>query len=211
MKPLLTDVVAQIFYCLYRFGIRKNKIKVHSIEETIEELCNSNKSMVRFGDGEILIIRGKNLKLQDSETELSEALQRIISFEHEDLMVTISNIFGDLSIYRKESQKFWKSHLLFERKVYDKYCRTDKIYYDTFVSRFYYAFKSKDKCGQWVEAIKRIWENKDIVIVEGERTHNGVGNDFFVTAKTIERIIVPANNAVSSCMPLCKTEIFLFK
>lgn len=37
---------------------------------------------------------------------------------------------------------------------------------------------------------------KDIVVVEGTRTHNGVGNDLFELAGSVERIICPSSNAM---------------
>ena len=52
MKRMIKDVLAYLDYCLYRLGIKKCSIKVHSVEETINELITTDKSMVRFGDGE---------------------------------------------------------------------------------------------------------------------------------------------------------------
>ena len=37
--------------------------------------------------------------------------------------------------------------------------------------------------------LKRIWDGKDIVIVEGEKTKLGMGNDLLSNAKSIRRII----------------------
>ncbi|MBR5223436.1 MAG: DUF1792 domain-containing protein, partial [Clostridia bacterium] len=42
---------------------------------------------------------------------------------------------------------------------------------------------------------KKIWENKKLLIVEGEFTRNGVGNDLFASAKSVSRVICPAENA----------------
>ena len=216
MKQLLKNVLAQISYSLYRVRIRKNRIRVHTVDETIEELLYSNKSMVRFGDGEVTVIRGKDLKLQEINSEMSEGLKRMLKYEHENMIVTIPEIFGDMSMYRKESRQFWKEHLLIYRRIYKKYCNPDKIYYSTSFSRFYYAFEDKQFCDVWAECIKQIWKDKDIVIVEGERTHNGVGNDLFSTAQSVERIIGPASNAYSRldeilecCRKYSKDRLFL--
>ena len=43
--------------------------------------------------------------------------------------------------------------------------------------------------------MKQIWEGRDIVIVEGEKTRVGIGNDLLNNAKSIKRMICPAENA----------------
>ena len=43
--------------------------------------------------------------------------------------------------------------------------------------------------------VKNIWKNKNIIIVEGEQTRFGVGNDLLENSKSVERIICPSNNA----------------
>ncbi|MCM1153932.1 MAG: GT-D fold domain-containing glycosyltransferase [Roseburia sp.] len=216
MKRLIKDILAQIDYLLYRAGIKKCSLKVHSVEETIEELICTDKSMIRFGDGEITMIRGRSLKLQQVEPEIVEGLKRLLAYEHEDMLVTIPEIFGDLSFYRKESRQFWKDHLLFSRKVYERYCNPDRVYYNTSVSRFYYAMEDKKVCRRQAERIREIWRDKDIVIVEGERTHNGVGNDLLDSAGSVERIIGPSSDAygkldelLACCRAYPKDRLFL--
>ncbi|MBS7340323.1 MAG: DUF1792 domain-containing protein [Lachnospiraceae bacterium] len=216
MKQTIKAVLAQMDYGLYRMGIKKCSIKVHTIEETISELITTNKSMVRFGDGEVTMIRGRSLVLQQVNPEITEGLKRIIGYGYDDLIVAIPSIFDDLSIFREESRQFWKDHLLFSRKEYKKYCDTGKIYYNSLVSRFYYSIEDKSKCDGWVNEIKKIWQEKDIVIVEGGRTHNGVGNDLFDSARSIERIIGPSKDAyvmldeiMEACRQYPKDRLFL--
>lgn len=195
IKRLVKDMIAQIDYSLYRIGIKKCAVRVYTMDETIDELINTDKSLIRYGDGEITMIRGRSLLLQKVEPDIIEGLKRLLAYEHDGLIIAIPYIFDDLSIYIKSSAKFWKDHLLFSRKYYEKYCNTDKKYYNSFVSRFYYFMEDKGRCSEWVEKIKLIWKDKDIVVVEGERTHNGVGNDLLDSARSIERIIGPSSDA----------------
>lgn len=216
IKRLVKDILAQIDYSLYRAGLKKCRIKVHTIEETIEELINTNKSLIRYGDGEITMIRGRSLVLQQVEPEIIEGLKRLLAYEHDDLIIAIPEIFDDLSIYIKKSESFWKDHLLFSRKYYEKYCNTDREYYNSFISRFYYFMNDKSKCSAWIEGIKQIWKDKDVVVVEGGRTHNGVGNDLLDSARTVERIIGPSSDAyvkldeiMECCRKYSKDRLFL--
>ena len=216
IKRCVKDILALTDYSLYRSGVKKCGIKVHSVEETIDELIHTDKSMVRFGDGEITMIRGRSLKLQKVEPEIVDGLKRLLSYQYDDMIVTIPEIFDDLSVYRKESRQFWRDHLLFSRKIYEQYCNPDRIYYNTSLSRFYYALEDKGKCGRWIEQIRQIWKDKDVVVVEGERTHNGVGNNLLDTAKSVERIIGPASDAygkldeiIACCEEYPKDRLFL--
>ncbi len=216
MKRKIKDILAAIAYFLYEKGILHNSIKVHSIDETIDELLHTNKSLVRFGDGEIVMIKGGDLMLQKASPEIAKGLAEILAYPYDDLMVTIPGIFDTLSDHRKASRQFWKDHLLFCRKTYEKYCNPDRIYYTTFVSRCYYYAKDRSNCGEWFAKIRKIWENKDVVVVEGTRTHNGVGNDLLDTAASVERIICPPRDAygaiariLEACEAYDKDRLFL--
>lgn len=216
MKRKIKDILAAIAYFLYEKGILHNSIKVHSIDETIDELLQTNKSLVRFGDGEIVMIKGGDLMLQKASPEIAEGLAEILAYPYDDLMVTIPGIFDTLSDHRKASRQFWKDHLLFCRKTYEKYCNPNRIYYTTFVSRCYYYAQDRSNCGRWFAKIRKIWENKDVVVVEGTRTHNGVGNDLLDTAASVERIICPPRDAygaipriLEACEAYDKDRLFL--
>ena len=44
-------------------------------------------------------------------------------------------------------------------------------------------------------SLRSVWNNKDITIIEGEKTRFGVGNDLIDNAKSCERILGPAVNS----------------
>jgi len=216
MKRKIKDILAAVVYFLYEKGILHNTIRVHSIDETLDELIKTEKSMVRFGDGEILMIKGGSLVLQKASPEIGEGLSEILGYQYDDLMVTIPDIFVSLSEHRKESRQFWRDHLLFCRKVYRRYCNPDRIYGSTFLSRCYYFVEDKKDCGRWFAKVRKIWENKEIVVVEGSRTHNGVGNDLLDPAAGVERIICPPSDAygaldriLAACEQFDKSKMFL--
>lgn len=216
MKQKIKDILAAIAYFLYEKGILHNRIQVHTIDETIDVLLNTEKSMVRFGDGEIVMIKDVDLMLQKASPEIAEGLAGILAYPHDDLIVTIPNIFETLSDHHRESRQFWRDHLLFCRKTYERYCNPDRVYYSTFVSRCYYYAADRSGCGTQFAKIRKIWENRDVVVVEGEKTHNGVGNDLLDTARSVERIICPPSNAygaipaiLDACTAYDKDRLFL--
>ena len=216
MKRIIKDTIAAIAYFLHEKRILPNRIRVHTIDETIDELLSTQKSMVRFGDGEIVMIKGKDLMLQKASPEIVEGLAKILAYTYDDLIVTIPGIFDTLSDHHRDSRQFWRDHLLFCRKTYEKYCNPNRVYYSTFVSRCYYYAADRSGCGAWFAKIRKIWENKNIVVVEGIRTHNGVGNDLLDTAASIERILCPPSDAygalpaiIDACTAYDKDRLFL--
>lgn len=216
MKRFIKDNCASLIYFLYRKGFIQNKLTVYSVDETLDLLIHTSKSLVRFGDGEITMIRGRSLKLQNVEPAIIEDLKRILGYRHKDLMVSIPDIFDGVEQYHSRSRQSWKDHLLCSRWVYKKYCNPNITYCNAFVSRCYYIFKDKSLCAGWFEKIKMIWNAKHIVVVEGVYTHNGVGNDLFDSAADVKRIIAPACNAYcklpeirEACLKHPKDRLFL--
>lgn len=63
------------------------------------------------------------------------------------------------------------------------------------MTRPYMMYKDKsnarDKFNKW----QKIWNEKELLIIEGEGSRLGVGNDLFYNVKSIERIICPSKNA----------------
>ena len=216
MKRKLKNILAAIVYFLYEKNILHSSIRVQSIDETLDELLNTNKSLVRFGDGEIVIIKGVDLILQQASLEIGEGLSEILGYQYDGLIVALPNIFDSLSDYNEANKPFWKDHLFFCRKIYETYCNPTRVYGSAFVSRCYYLFRDKSHCSRWFEKIRKIWEDKDVVVVEGSRTHNGVGNDLLALAGSVERIICPPKDAYGSlerilsvCRQYKKDKVFL--
>lgn len=187
--------VFKFVYMLHEKKLIKNKLHVNEIDQTIDKLIHSEESFVRFGDAEIRIIEGNTTKFQDYDPALAERLYEILQYKQEHILVGIPDIFDSLGQYTDKSKSFWMEHLFFSRKTYLKYCNVDKVYENAFFSRLYYIYKDKEQSGKWFGRVKEIWKNKEIVIVEGEGTHTGVGNDLIDTAASVERIICPSLNA----------------
>lgn len=194
IKKPVKRLCAEFFYQVYMKFLPK-RISVHSVEETLDELLFTDKSLVRFGDGEIVVLSGKNIYFQTASPEISAGLKRIIGYEHEGLMVTLPDIFNSLDIYIPDSQAFWKDHLMFFRRIYYQYCNPQRCYYNTSVSRCYLTLADHSVSGKWFEKFRQVFQNKRLVVVEGSTTHNGVGNNLLDLAESVERIICPPRNA----------------
>lgn len=176
---------------------RKKPPIVKGTDETIDKLVNGRISISRYGDGEFALMNGKDLMFQPYYEELSERLKFIITSNEKNHIVGIPNVFESLEIYTDKSKEYWSKYLnLNISKIY-KMLDKNKKYYDTQVTRLYIDTKDKYKVKNRFDKIKTIWEDKDIVIVEGGKSRLGIGNNLFDSAKSISRIICPSKDAFS--------------
>ncbi|MDD4514749.1 SP_1767 family glycosyltransferase [Massilibacteroides sp.] len=176
---------------------KKQKItpQVATIEETINKIISDGCSISRFGDGEILLTHCHSIGFQKGDPELATRLIEVLESNDKKHLVCISDVFKDLYRYNRKARRFWRAHFYLYGELWDKYLSPEKEYYNTFVSRPYMDFASKKECDKWFKEIKRVWNNRDIVFIEGEKSRLGVGNDLFDNANSIKRILCPAYDA----------------
>lgn len=171
-------------------------ISVKSIDETLDEIIENKKSVVRIGDGELDLIYGEDIRYQHSNSKLAKVLKDCILNNHNSKILTcLPDIFTNLDRYN-EMRGYYALGVL--PKFSDLFKEIEKSKYSygsTFMSRMYISFRDKSKSQHYVDKLRDIWKDKDILIVEGEYTRSGVGNHLFENAKSIQRIICPAADA----------------
>lgn len=171
--------------------------KIASPDDTIDKIVNDNCSIARFGDGEFDMICGVGMKYQKYNKELAKRLKQVLDSNEKGLLVGINNVI-DLEYsekYNDFANNFWKGWLHDNKFKLLKLLSKNKQYYSSNITRFYIDYKDKSWVGDYVQNLKRIWDNQEVVIVEGEYSRLGVGNDLFDNMKSIQRIICPSENA----------------
>lgn len=171
--------------------------KIKSPEETIEKIVNEGCSITRYGDGEFDMICGIGMNYQKYDKDLANKLEEVLNSNEDKLLVGINNII-DLEYsekYNDFANNFWKKWLKQNKFKLLKLLSKNKQYYSSNISRFYIDYKDKSFVEGYVKKLRQIWDNKNIVIVEGEQSRLGVGNDLFDNANSIQRIICPSENA----------------
>lgn len=166
-----------------------------SIDESISYVINNHVSVARFGDGEIKLIAGKDLPFQKCEQRLQSLLIEVISSDLPNLLVCLPGTLVDLSLYDHQSLIHWKKHLSYYRAYWYKYNIKDKIYGNTQMTRCYMDLKDKSSSNLFFAGLKKIWTDRDVIIIEGKQTRLGIGNDLFQNVKSIKRILAPNQNA----------------
>lgn len=164
-----------------------------AINKIIQEKC----SLVRYGDGEFEIMDGKErLVYQDHHPELSRRLKEIIFAEDERLLIGIANNYGSLEDYAEDVADGIRMYMSREIRNYHlSALKQDKVYYDAYMFKAYYPFRDRRDTAMRISDIKKIWKDRDVVLIEGDKTRTGYGNDLFDNVKSLSRIIGPTRNA----------------
>ena len=172
--------------------------RVYSSEETIEYIIKNKCSISRFGDGELGLMYGRSISFQEYSKDLGEKLKGVKTTD--SCLVCVPNLFrGALSkdIFTKEEYDFWKKSGLVYGGLWRKSFGKMEPLGDALISRFYMRLKDKSGVAGYVEKLKMLWNDRNIVFVEGKNSRLGVGNDLFDNASSIRRILAPEKNAFS--------------
>ena len=174
--------------------LKKRKPVVKNTDETLNKIIDEKASMSRFGDGEFALMYGENLKFQSYNHELAQRLKEIIKSCNENHIVGIPYVFNDRIHLTEKADSYWNKYLeLNSHKIY-KLLDFSKTYYDTQVTRLYIDTRDKELVKERFNKIRSLWNNRDIVLIEGAKSKLGIGNVLFRNANSIERIICPSKN-----------------
>ena len=189
-----------------------------SKEKTLNEIIYNKKSISRLGYDEFRIIFGISAGFQKYEPELAKRLLFILNSKEKNLLIGINIPYKkkDLEERIDSVKSMWINHFQKSKFKLTKIIKKNKKYYSALITRFYTLFKDKSNCLAYIQKIKKIWDNRDVLIIEGDKTRVGIGNDLLNNSKSIKRIICPNINAfsvydkiLSSVLKFYKNELIL--
>ena len=195
MMGLVVSVKKWLLVERYLYWIRKDKEKmafirhlsILSAEDTIDFIINNRCNVSRFGDGEFYVASGASNGFQKPDKRLSRMLRDTLATSHKNLLlcipISLTTIEG-LTLHSKLfTTEFIHNHL---KDAVMPYVPLDKRYGDSLFTRFYMSKSNKTnrRLRAYVDKLKSLWANQDVLLVEGEFSRNGVGNDLFDNVKS---------------------------
>lgn len=212
IRHKIGPVLAYIIY-IFNIYIRRNrkKPKILSINDSLDLIIKEELSVIRFGDGEIFLIDGGNTAFQAYSHELAKKLEEIIRTNVKGLLVCAPGIWEKLDIFEPYAYWFNMHHLYRNGHVWKDLLSPTQVYGDTNMTRPYLGYKNKSVCGEIFKKLFSIWSGKDIILIEGEKSRLGVGNDMFENTASIKRILCPAENAFSKYLEIKKEAMKISK
>lgn len=207
MHKLKLIVLQMIHWVIYRLNYyKRSKIKILPAKQTVDYIIEHKCSISRYGDGELGQVynylektNSNKSSFQSYDESLGRRLYEILAEggnKDINLKVGLPGCFGGLgtSYLRRYAASSWEG---FSNVNINKTLRilSPNIFLDSTFTRFYLSHRDKSRCKEFIEHVKKIWENRDLIIIEGEYTCLGIGNDLFAGAKSIRRILCPATDA----------------
>ncbi|MDT0294063.1 GT-D fold domain-containing glycosyltransferase [Mesonia ostreae] len=170
--------------------------KVKSIPETIDKILDDDCSICRFGDGELLYIAEKrSLPFQRQDDRLRDYFIKILNSENPKILVGLPIGYYSLENLKPNSKRTWRAIISWTYPRVRGFLRKDKEYYNASMTRLYMDYDDTSHSEAWFRKVRSIWEEKDILLIEGEKSRLGVGNDLFKNSRSVKRVLGPAHNA----------------
>jgi glycosyltransferase family protein len=197
-KPIRT-FAKYFFSWIYPIFIRIYPLpKIATIEETIDKLILEKCSICRFGDGELLFITKKrSLPFQRQDEQLRQRFIEILKSNNTNILVGLPIGFQTLKNLKQDVKLTWQAIVVWTYPGIRKYLDIKKQYYNASITRLYMGFEDTSDATRLFKKVRSIWNQRDIVLIEGEKSRLGVGNDLFENADSVKRILAPAHHAYS--------------
>ena len=198
----IKKLIKHFLYCYhslqYKIHHRKFKdITILNDEQTVEYILQNKTSYARFGDGEFKwILMEQQDSFQETSETLSNRLKEVLTSNNDNILIGLPLAIKSVKNNNYQSKNYWYS---IEKRIAKKIrplLNKKQTYGNASVTRPYIDYCNLDFNQRFLN-LKKLWDNRNIVIIEGEKTKLGVGNDLLKNAKSIQRILCPSQNAFS--------------
>lgn len=172
------------------------KPKMLDPEQTLDALCKSNCSLVRFGDGEMLLMEGKEIPFQTPNQKLTQRLSEVLKNNYENVLTCINYhyFYADLVDFHDYVKFVYRTFVSNVREKYLTLVSFDKTYGSAGITSVYCGFK-RYNFEAWYAKWRSIWENKNVHLICGDRVMKPLKYNIFDNAKSIEYTYIPTRNA----------------
>ena len=203
MRQYLYKLFDEVYYLRKKISVNlKYKVRIMNSNQTVKFIIDNKCSIARYGDGEFDLMLQKNeVGYQKADALLAKRLLEVFENPTENLLICIPKPMQTQKGLRHECAQFWK-YWCAEKQI-DVVCAITRrvpkgyLFGDSFVSRPYSGFKKGNHARTVFMKLKKVWDGRDLLFIEGNGTQLGVGNDLFDNAASIKRILVPSENAFS--------------
>ncbi len=182
----------------YEWGIKKIKVpEIKSAELLLKKMLLDGSSLCRYGDADFEIILGRDRAwYQKKNANLAKYLKEILRINDPGINIAIAQDFSGFECYKEKAADGIRLYMAGNVRHEVASLLSDEVtYYDAYVSRPYYIYKDSKNADVIFPLFKKLWNNRDVCIIEGLFGRFGIGNDLLSNAGGVSRIACPARNA----------------
>ena len=191
--------------CVFELDELKDMLllRVPKILDTLESLAlleRQPKSFSRYGDGEIMIMQGKDISFQEYDPVLAEKLLKVMKTKRDDLYIGLNGgYFHALNPLANEvSRRFHRSHYSRLRRFFIKECNPEIQYLNANCLMGYFGSHDWNTYHEIVRRRMKIFEGRKVAVITGKSVLKKLDYDIFQLAASKIIIEAPSVNAFSA-------------
>jgi glycosyltransferase family protein len=165
--------------------------------ETMEYLrLRPTMSLSRFGDGEMTIINGGSIGFQAYDPLLAQRLCEVLQTHCDKHLCGIPNALVSRRGMTNAARHFWFDYRARHGHDWAHWC-TQERYVNSLITRPYLDYRPHHQPTDTFRTFANLWAGRDVILVEGEHSHVGAGNDLMDQAGSLTTVLAPSTNAWS--------------
>lgn len=178
------------------------KLKILDEKQTVDLLMSAPKSFVRFGDGEINLMKGISQPFQKYEKSLVDLLYQILNEKQENLYIGLNKSYFQSAFNLYERGKYFRLYGTEFRRFFLEQCNPHNVYIDAAFTVAYFSYLEDYDYKAHYERMTGLFKGKKIAVVCGEGVIEKLQYDVFQFAE--EKIIIhgPSKHAFDSYMDI---------
>ena len=194
----------ELLYEKHRMLLLRTRFRLHVMtpDATIEYIEKHHCSIARYGDGEFdHILDLKDQGFQVRSAGLTRQLADVLSKKDEKLLICVPRCMNTVEGCNAHAASFWidwgrrDNHHQKIVSMIRSYAGRHYCFGDSQITRPYIDWVTSERAERIFPKLRHLWEEREVIIVEGDQTRMGVGNDLFDNAKSVKRILAPAEGA----------------
>jgi len=186
---------------VFQHNLKAYPVEVDNFEMTVRKVINERLSVARFGDGELRLMlqADQGGTFEVNSRNLAVALKSLLKSNQPNLLICLPTVYGRQMTLKFSGKVFWIREVGRFLPQYHRYLNHEYVYGDAFFTRPYRDQNiTYEVAKQRFEQVRELWNGRPVLMVEGELTRFGMGNDLLNNARSVDRILAPATNAFES-------------
>lgn len=203
-KRIATRLLGPIEPGLHRAAARstavnpllRRGVQILSTKASLDVMLDGSVNVARFGDGEISLLLGiAGIGFQRPDQRLARRLREVLAQDPSTVRVGLPRGLVEFTSTVSAESIFWGRYRIKYGRRIARLLPRGSVYVDAAVTRPYIPTRDVARATEVFDRFRAAWHGRDVLLVEGSYSRIGVGTDLFDGARSVRRIICPAQHA----------------
>lgn len=183
---------------VYEFNENKKdrkKLRIMDEVEFVQIIQTEPRSFVRFGDGEVKLMKGMGQPFQKFDEQLVQKMYSIIRNKQKNLYIGLNKGYFRSAFHDFDGGRYNRINGTTFRRFFLKNCCPDNTYFDAACTMAYFSYDDTYDLQAHYERMLGIFEGRNLLILSGEGVLEKLQYDVFQRAKKKKIIHGPSKHA----------------